>query len=139
MSTFNGVIARFGIRSRGAVIFPYTAVSSTYTVDSSNYMVDCTSGSFTVTLPYIVSNDYKGQIFVIKNSGTGTITVAGSSGQTIDGFSTRIVKPKDSITVQTDGIEWDIIATADQPITWMGDWSSGTTYYYNNYLNHDTR
>ena len=132
MSTFNGVIARFGIRSRGAVIFPYTAVTSNYTVNSSNYVVDCTSGSFTVTLPYIVSNDYKGQIFVVKNSGTGTITVQGLSGQTIDGFTTKTLKPKESLTVQTDGVEWDVIANADQPIAWMGSWNSSTTYYYNN-------
>jgi predicted ATP-dependent Lon-type protease len=103
----NEFIARNGFKSLGGINFPYTAVSTTYTVNFDNYLVDCTSGTFTVTLPTSVGNT--GQIFVIKNSGSGTITLATTGGQTIDGTSTKTLLQYGSITVQSDGTNWWII------------------------------
>ena len=97
----NEFVARNGVKSLGGVVFPYTAVSSTYTVNTSNYLVDCTSGTFTVTLPTSVG--IAGQIFVIKNSGSGTITLSTTGGQTIDGSSTKTLPQYASVTVQSDG------------------------------------
>ncbi len=102
----NEFVARNGVKSLGGINFPYTAVSNTYTVNLANYFVDCTSGTFTVTLPTAVG--YAGQIFVIKNSGSGTITVGTTGGQTIDGSSTKTLLQYGSITVQSDGANWDI-------------------------------
>jgi hypothetical protein len=97
----NEFVARNGVKSLGGVLFPYSAVTTTYTINRSNYLVDCTTGTFTVTLPTSVG--IAGQIFVIKNSGSGTITLATTGGQTIDGSSTKTLTQYGSITVQSDG------------------------------------
>lgn len=63
--------------------------STNYTVPetSNRYVVlaDSTSGDIVVTLPTAVARDAGNDVTVIqKNSGGGTITVAGASGQTIN-------------------------------------------------------
>jgi len=82
----NELVIRDGFISLGGITLPYKAVTATYAVTSSDYMVDATSGTFTITLPTSVG--VAGKIFEIKNSGTGTITVATTSSQTIDGDAT---------------------------------------------------
>jgi hypothetical protein len=103
----NKFVARNGLKSLGGIILPYSAVSTTYTVNTENYLVDCVSGTFTVTLPTAVG--IAGQIFVIKNSGAGTITVATTGGQTIDGLSTRTLIQYGSLYIQSDNTNWDIV------------------------------
>ena len=86
----NEFVTRRGLISQGGITFPYVAVTGTYSVSADDYAIDCTSGTFTVTLPtssnFGVLNNI-GKIYVIKNSGTGVITVS-AGGQTIDGSST---------------------------------------------------
>jgi hypothetical protein len=106
----NEFVARNGIISLGGIKFPYTGVSSTYTINTDNYFVDCTSGTFTVTLPTAVG--IAGQTFIIKNSGSGTITIETTGGQTIDGTTTRTLSQNGSITVQSGGANWFIGSTA---------------------------
>lgn len=88
----------------------YTAVTSTYTADSKlDYTIDCTSGTFTVTLPTAVSAS--GKIFVIKNSGNGSITVGTTSSQLIDGASTYTLGSQYKyVQVQSNGTGWIVVA-----------------------------
>ena len=84
----------------------YVAKTGNYTITNNDYTVDCTSGSFTVTLPTAVG--IAGQVFVIKNTGGGTITMATTSSQTIDNglaslFNLTSTTP---LRVQSTGANW---------------------------------
>jgi hypothetical protein len=65
------------------------------------------SGTFTVTLPTAIG--VKGKQYVIKNIGSGTITVSTTSSQTIDGNNTISLTQNDSIVVISDDSDWKII------------------------------
>lgn len=87
---------------------PFTNKTSTYTIDNTDCVVNCTSGTFTVTLPTAVG--LTGQYFIIKNSGTGSITVDGNGAETIDGLSTKILAIQhESIIVVSNGANWIIV------------------------------
>jgi hypothetical protein len=94
-----------------AVHMPYLAITGATTLSAIHYTVDCTGGPYNVTLPTAVG--ITGRIYNIKNSGTGTITIATTSSQTIDGASTITmdgsVKRYQTITVQSNGSNWIII------------------------------
>ena len=91
-----------------ATTLTYAAKTSTYVIDNEDCVIDCTSGTFTVTLPTAVS--IVGQYFIIKNSGTGVITVDGNGAETIDGLANKILSVQyQSIIVLSDGTNWKII------------------------------
>jgi len=104
----NEFIARKGIKSLGGVNFPTKTVSSNTNIGVDDYLVDVSSGTIQVTLPTAVG--ISGKIYIIKNSGTGLVTVATSSSQTIDGATTKSLSQYESIEVQSDGSNWVIIA-----------------------------
>lgn len=92
----------------------YIAVNGNYTILRNDYAIDCVDivgpNSFTVTLPDSTDNR-AGQIYVIKNSGTGTITVNTFGGQLIDGASTYTLNTKESITAMVGNSSyWMVIA-----------------------------
>lgn len=98
------------ISQSGVITFTnkYVAQTATYAILTSDYMVDCTSGTFTATLPTAVG--WTGKTFVIKNSGAGTITIATTSAQTIDGSSTVSLSTQyAAIAVISDGANYKII------------------------------
>lgn len=65
------------------------------------------SGTTTLTLPTAVDN---GSRYTIKNTGTGVVTVATTSSQTIDGATTATIAVADaSIDVISDGANWRIL------------------------------
>ena len=89
--------------------------TTTYTVTINDYTILC-NGTFTVTLPttttFIAGVDPAGvkigQVFVIKNTGTGTITV--SSTANIDGSTTFTLGTQyQSVSVQWDGTQYWVI------------------------------
>jgi hypothetical protein len=87
----------------------YTARTTTYTATTSDYFIDCTSGTFTVNLFTAVGNT--GRILIIKNSGTGTITVDPNGSQTIDGATTQSLATQWSrVHIISDGANWKIIS-----------------------------
>lgn len=91
-----------------APTFSYVAKTTTYAILTSDDIVDCTSGTFTVTLPTAVT--VTGKTYNIKNSGTGVITIATTSAQTIDGGATATLKVQYvSVTVVSDGSNWKVI------------------------------
>jgi len=86
----------------------YVAKTSTYSIANADHTIDCTSGTFTVTLPTAVG--VTGKVFVVKNSGAGVITIATTSSQTIDGFTTKVLNTQYAgYKVQSNGANWIII------------------------------
>lgn len=68
--------------------FAYRAITALRTLDGSDELVDCTANSFTVTLPTAVGFTRE---YIVKNSGTGVITIATTSAQTIDGVASGVL------------------------------------------------
>lgn len=95
-------------RSSG-VMSGYVAKTANYTLTTNDYTVNCTANSFTLTLPTAVG--FTGQIYNLKNSGTGTITVATTSSQTIDGKASGVITlaQRECLTVQSDGANWMVL------------------------------
>ena len=93
-----------GIRSGTTVLF----VSSTTVTLSQPTIASIASGTSTT---FTQSN--AGRIYNIKNSGTGTITIATTSSQTIDGATTITMngttKQYQTVTVQSTGANWIIL------------------------------
>lgn len=86
----------------------YVAKSSTYAITNDDGTIDCTSGTFTVTLPTAIG--ISGKKFIVKNSGVGTITIATTSSQTIDGSLTVGINSQYStIQLQSTGANWIIL------------------------------
>lgn len=90
------------------VAYNYAPQSGTYAIIPGDYTIDCVSGTFTVTLPTAVG--VTGQVYVIKNSGAGTITLATTGGQTIDGSATKTAAANVSYMVQSTGANWIVLS-----------------------------
>ena len=92
----------------GPIATAYAAKTTTYTITATDSVIDCTTGTFTVTLPTAVG--CTGRQYVIKNSGTGAITVACNGAQTIDGVTTSVLGTQyQSLTVVSNNANWIII------------------------------
>lgn len=117
----NGVVAINGIQrlmadfltliqpALGAALkVKYTPIDGTYTIAATDCVIDCTSNTFTVTLP--TAAGIRGQVFTVKNSGTGVITVAATGGEFIDGAATQVLPVQyESVTMISTGTGWGII------------------------------
>jgi len=103
--TFTGTT---GTTRKDIADFVYRGISALRTLDGSDELVDCTVNTFTVTLPTAVGFTKQ---YIIKNSGTGVITLATTSSQTIDGnaSATLTLIQYDSITLRSNGSNWIII------------------------------
>jgi hypothetical protein len=104
----NDFVVRNGLKSLGGITFPLTGITTTYTVRDDDYLIDITGNTITVTLPTAVG--FSGKNYVIKNRGTGVVTVGTASSQTIDGSSSKILNNNDSIEIVSDGSNWIIAA-----------------------------
>jgi hypothetical protein len=88
-----------------------TVTTATTVVDSDDLvLVDTTSGSVTVTLPSAVGR--RGRKFTMKKLiAANTMTLAGAGSETIDGAATVAITTRYAVrTVQSDGINWHIVA-----------------------------
>ena len=106
----NENILKTSIDNNGHLILPvFQTKTANYTILSTDDIVVCTSGSFTVTLPTAVG--CTGKFFVVKNTGSGTITMGSTSSQTIDGqtASSTVLSQYDSFTFISDNANWLII------------------------------
>lgn len=89
----------------GSLTTAYRAITGARTLDITDYFVDCTANTFSVTLPTAAS--ITGRTYVIKNSGTGVITVICTGAETIDGNAIRTISSQYvSITVVSNGTNW---------------------------------
>ena len=122
-------VVRNGLKSLGGITFPLTGITVTYLVKEEDYLIDVTGNTVTVTLPTAVG--VNGKNYVIKNRGTGVVTVATTSSQTIDGANTKSLNNNDSIEVISDGNNWIIAAgtgTATSSTTAKSGIVSNTTW-----------
>ena len=94
----NEFVTRRGLISLGGITFPYVSISGTYTFTIDDYFVDCVSGSFNVTLP-LSSTLGAGKILVIKNSGTGSISVVTTSPDLIEGATSYALNQFDTLNL----------------------------------------
>ncbi len=108
----------------------YVAKTALYTATNDDRVIDCTTGTYTITLPTAVSQ--AGRIFIVRNSGSGTITIGTTSSQTIDGAATIALAGKGFAKVVSNGSNWRVIAGqyADESIgrrifTWNHAYSTG--------------
>lgn len=85
--------------------YAFRAVTGTYTITSEDYFLGC-DGTFTITLPSAVS--FTGE-YIIKNVGTGLVTVATTSSQTIDGAPTFQLIEDEVITLRSTNSNWLIV------------------------------
>ena len=93
----------------GTLPMPYVAKTAAYTIVNTDYLIDCTSGTYAITLPTAAS--ITGKVFIIKNSGTGVITINTTSSQTLDGTASGVITMTqyDVIKVMSNGTNWIII------------------------------
>lgn len=82
-------------------------ITGNYTVQAEDYTIHITSGNSTVTLPTAVGR--QGQVFVVKNGGTGNVSIAPNGAETINGGAGTIVAINEAVTVQSEGANWIII------------------------------
>jgi hypothetical protein len=85
-------------------IFAYTAQTTTYNALASDYVIHCTSGTFTVNLPTAVG--VQGKVYIVKNSGSGLITIDPNGTQTIDGALTYKIGGNESLNLMSTGANW---------------------------------
>lgn len=76
-------------------VLAITNKTATYNIEDTDEVVRC-DGTFTVTLPAATGS---GAVYIVKNIGTGTITLAAQSGETIDGDASVAIVPTDWYTV----------------------------------------
>ena len=126
----NEFVVRKGIKSLGGITYPLTGINASYSVGENDYLIDVTGNTITVTLPSAVLGN-SGKNYVIKNSGSGVVTVATTSSQTIDGVNTKTLNNNDSIEVISDGSNWIIAAgtgTVTSSTTAKSDVVSNSTW-----------
>ena len=96
------------MHNAGSFTAAYRAITSLRTLDNTDYIIDCTANSFTVTLP--TASAIAGRMYVIKNSGTGSIVIACNGAETIDGSLIITLSITNvSISVVSTGTNWIII------------------------------
>lgn len=113
----NGVVAINGLQqvlktflatlvpaSGAALKVGYVAVTAAYNVLVSDCVVDCTGGPYNVVLPTAIGA--KGQIYIVRNSAGGNVTVATTGGQTIDGAATVVLAAGNVTRVCSTGANW---------------------------------
>jgi len=86
----------------------YVSKAANYTATVNDYTIEVTATT-TITLPTAVG--ITGRIYTIKNTYSGSATVATTSSQTIDGSTTYSLSAQYKyVTVQSNGANWLIIA-----------------------------
>jgi hypothetical protein len=88
-------------------ILNISTTTSAGSTASTDYVYNVTSGTFTLTMPTAASNTNR---YTIKQSGTGVLTIATTSSQTIDGSTTYTMsKQYQAIDLISDGTNWIIV------------------------------
>ena len=105
--TGTGVFVR---KTNPALNLSTTTKTADYTVQLTDYTIRCnaTSASITITLPS--ASTCTGQIFIVKKIDGSSNSVVLSSSDTIDGSTSAPIYIRyASITVQSNGVSYDII------------------------------
>ena len=109
----------------------YVAKTALYTATNDDRIIDCTTGTYTITLPTAASQT--GRRFVIRNSGTGTITIGRTGAETIAGATSQTLAGYGHLEVISNGTNWLVLrgTYSDETIgrrifTWNSAYSSGS-------------
>lgn len=86
-------------------LYPSTSVTGTYNYNVGDTVVFC-NGTFTTTLPS--PSVCKGKLFIVKNTGVGTITVVGITGN-IDGAASTTLTTMQSKMFASDGVDYWVL------------------------------
>jgi hypothetical protein len=100
-------LAGYGLLAIGQTLNqsqPVTTFSSSYTAlttdRSSTYVWTGGAGTLTMTLASTLGDNW---FMFVRNNGTGALTVAGSSGNTINGSTSIVLQPADSCIIVCSG------------------------------------
>lgn len=93
----------------GSLTVPYVAKTADYTLTAGDYTVNVTANNVTITLPTAVG--ISGRIYQINNSGTGTLTIATTSSQTVNGAASGTITlgQYEALTVQSNGSNYIVL------------------------------
>lgn len=100
----NGLLSLGGLIVANELLSLQSGNYSPSTGDRAHVIV-ATSGSSTVTLP-AVGTVTSGYFLGVRNSGSGSTTIATTGGVYIDGSATATLAPTESLFCYTDGINW---------------------------------
>ena len=109
----NEFVVRNGLISLGGMTYPYTSKTSAYSIGANDYFINGVPpalGTITFTLPTAVG--ISGKQYIIKNSGSGTVAVATTSSQTIDGSASTNLAQYQTLHVESAGGAWAVINTS---------------------------
>ncbi len=113
--------------SRAQIIF---ALSADTTLDATHDVVFVSAATAkTITLPTAASAfaNSAGRVYTIKRTGAGGVTVAANGSENIDTANTYSLRSQyDSVTVQSDGTQWWIVAKVVAPVTGSAVLVAGT-------------
>lgn len=94
----------------------------TATTGDKGKEINYTTAGFTLALPAVSGND--GLWYVLRNSAsTGDVTIDPNASETLDGLTTRLLRPGDCVLIRCDGTAWRTISgsysfeSAEQSIT----------------------
>ena len=96
------VTAGAGITRSISVVSTNTTAGATAATD----YVYIVTGTTTLTLPNASGNT---NLYTVKNGGLGTVTIATTSAQTIDGSASAALTPNTALDLISDGSNWRII------------------------------
>lgn len=82
----------------------YAEKSANYTLTQFDHKINVTSGSPTITLPS--ASGIFGREYVIMNTGAGTVTIATTSSQNIDGAAPGTLGPAGRLRVVSSNSHW---------------------------------
>lgn len=89
------------------IVNSYSEKSANYTITNEDNTINCTANTFTVTLPTAVG--ITGKKYTITNTGSGIITLATTSSQTIQGELTQLIYKNETFDVMSTGSNWIVI------------------------------
>jgi hypothetical protein len=101
---FNTLTPTSTISVGGSFEATYSAKTADYTANELDYTIHFTSGTNTFTLPTAVG--CTGRIYVVKNTTGGNLTLATTSGQTIDGAAPGTLANGAAAQYQSTGSNW---------------------------------
>jgi hypothetical protein len=110
----NGVSPTSKLHVFGPIATAITSKNGAYSVGvtDSTILADASTAGFTVTLPSAVGST--GRMYTVKktDSSANAVTVGTTSGQMIDGATTRALNAQfKAVTIQSDGANWQVIAS----------------------------
>lgn len=92
------------VSGSGSIVNVYlTSVS--YAMNDNDYFVGATNKGITLTMPLGIL----GKVFYVKNQSTGSITLTGTGGQTIDNSLSKNLGSETGVVCVFDGTRWNTI------------------------------